>query len=239
MKQRQHRVDARRLEGELSKLLSESTATRSAYRTKLVELADAGKIALLMERMLAPAQSGAIQLSRDPLWRRNGTWNVEHSYRLRRGWNIIDKENGRGVTSSSRSRTIRFELADMTSTQPMGTKSVNSSVDLVVCTNVMPGFLNGYVATDVKRFAPEDATRALDNLRRALKPGGKLLVDDITEFSLRMADTPFIGELLAGNKEILVTRRHGIEKLRSAEDLRPLALPRYRNQLGNRGVIVD
>lgn len=173
-----------------------ATEDRARHRRLLKQLADAGKVGLLLERLLL---------------RHHG----RRTYRFAdRRWRLEDRHNGGALNPNTRKRTIRFAADDII------TKSARRRFDLVVCTNVLPHLpLYQPLYQPGGRAREDDLRRALRHIDRALGPGGTLIIDRGTasksRWGQRFAATVSVAltELRARDVEVLITRSNGLHAL--------------------------
>lgn len=173
-----------------------ATIDRARHRRLLKQLADAGKVGLLLERLLLRHRGRRIYRFTD------------------QRWCLEDQHNGGALNPKTRKRTIRFAADDII------TKVALRRFDLVVCTNVLPHLpLYQPLYQRSEQAREEDLQGALRHIDRALGPGGTLIVDRGTasksRWGRRFAATVGVAleELRVRDVDVLITRSNGLHAL--------------------------
>jgi hypothetical protein len=191
---------------EVRKLEKELAVSGGAPRAAVLQkLADAGKVGLLMNRLLTLAPRVDLDQGQTPVF--------NYSVR-RRGWRVENRPAGQPVLNPHATRRrIRFELSDLTRGRPRG------KFDLTVCTNVLPWFGHyernrsfGLVHQD------ENIRRGLSNLSASLRPGGALLLDERSEQTIHRTAPGTLASFASARKAIWVTRPSSVEPMHKPED---------------------
>lgn len=180
---------AQKAREDVAKLEDEIPDLRRIPAAKVDELADAGKIGILMERLFRPGL--AVRYDSGPRFEYH-----LHSTR----WRIDDAE---GLLNDGADWSMTFSLADVTKAEPP------KNVDLVVVTNVLP-WLKLYAQALDEQVVEQPFRRALERIRQSLRPGGWILVDPRTEMSLDAAWTDSLSRG-ANAGRVIVTTAAGVQ----------------------------
>jgi hypothetical protein len=187
-------VEARKARAEVVQLEEQVPDLQAISPQRLGRLADAGKVAILMERFFRPGvevrYAGASP--RFEYLLHNDRWRIEDSA---------------GVLNPGATWSMAFSLADVTESTPP------KEIDLVVVTNVLP-WLVLYAEAFDEEVADAPVQRAWTRIQDSLRRGGRILIDPRSESVLdpSWADPPVEpGPGPASGDRILVTTAVGVQ----------------------------